>query len=305
MTTTIVPAWAGITWAGTPSNDPAWATAGASETCLILSPADSDAATLACGLSATLAVTNLQTMAPSRKWRAPATSDYLTVTFVTPIAANALALVGANFTAAAMVRVRGFTTAAAMTAGTGETVDTGWQSAWPLGIKPIASNWLNHTTLLKWTNENALMYWRIDITDGGAGITYTEVGRLALSRAWRPTINLDQEFTMGHASADVQIISDWGATYGDARFSPRTFEIKFSAQEWRDVMDSVADLQRLRGLARDLIVCIDPAETTDFHRLTMQGVFTSLSGLNTIQGFSATAGRHMWSFNLPLRELIF
>ena len=209
----------------------------------------------------------------------------------------------AHFTTAAMVRVRGFTTAAAMDAGTGETVDTGWVSAWPLGIKPTASNWLNHTTLLRWSNDTALMYWRVDITDGGAGITYIEAGRLALGRAWRPSIRLDVEFSIGHASADVQIISDWGATYGEARFAARTFEIRFSAQEWRDVMDSAADLQRLRGLARDLIVCIDPAQTTDFHRLTMQGVFTSLNALNAIPGFST--GGQMWSFTLPLRELIF
>jgi hypothetical protein len=46
---TIVPAWGGIAWAGTPSDAASWASAGASGNCLILSPADSDAATLACG----------------------------------------------------------------------------------------------------------------------------------------------------------------------------------------------------------------------------------------------------------------
>lgn len=296
--------WASIPWAGNPAyTGLTWPTAGDSETCFVLSPADSDAATLACGLSATLSVTNLQTMAPAQKWRAPATSDYITVTFASPVAANALALVGHNFTANAIVRVRGFTTAANMAAQTSAVVDTNWQSAWPLGTKPAVTNWLNHTTILRWSNDTALTYWRVDIADGGAGITYTEVGRLALGRAWRPTIRLDLEFSIGHASADVQLISDWGATYGDARYAARIFDLKFSAQEWRDVMDSVADLQRLRGLARDMVVSIDPAATTDFHRFTMQGVFSNLSALNTIPGWGTTG--QMWSFNLPLRELLF
>ena len=59
----------------------------------ILSPTASDAATITAGSQvATLPAANLQSQQPKKVWRSASASDYLNVSFATPIAANMLAL---------------------------------------------------------------------------------------------------------------------------------------------------------------------------------------------------------------------
>ena len=70
----------------------------------ILSPTDSDLATIAAGSQvSTLPVANLQSQQPKKVWRSGSTADYLNVSFAAPIAANMLALVGHNLSAAGLV----------------------------------------------------------------------------------------------------------------------------------------------------------------------------------------------------------
>ena len=281
-------------------------TAGAGERVLFLSPADSDAATIAVGSTAQLALANLQDMAPAKKWRSAAatTSDYITLAFASPVACNALALVAHNLTSAGWLRVRGANTAADVTAS--PVVDTKLLQAWPLGVKPTISTWLNYSSLIRWTNDAPLQYWRVDIADGGsgAGQTYLEAGRLALGRAWQPASNLGFDTSMAYKSSDLQINSPWNTMYTDARFPARVFDMRFEAHEQRDAFDGAMELQRRRGMAKDIIVSLDPAETTDFHRYTMQGVMTNISAVNR-QPLWSSANSPLYQFSIQLQELIF
>lgn len=271
------------------------------ENVLFLSPSSSDAATLA-GSSAvsTLPVTNLQSLQPQKKWRTTgAAAEWVTIDFGAATSLNCLALVGGNLSGSATLRVRLAATAGAVTSA--PAYDSGVVSAWPATGKPSVSSWPNYLNMLRWAAVS-YRYARLDIADPAPATTYLEFGRLALGASWQPSLNVDIDGALGFAPADKQIVSDWGYTFTDPRFSPRTFDLPFSAGDRRDVFDNAFEIQRLAGLARDVICVLDPSETTDFHRYAMQGVFTSAAQFVPKQLWSANGWN--WAFRPQLRELL-
>ena len=278
---------------------------GVSKPLLLLSPTDSDAATMAAGTQvATLPVGNLQTIQPQKKWRSTATLDYVSVTFASPIAANALALVGHNLSGVAVIRVRGAILQANLTAA--PDIDTGWQSAWPATGKPTIANWPNWLALLTWANTTATQYWRVDIADPGNTDGYLEAGRLVLGTSWQPTYNFDvQGSPIGFDSVDAQSKSALGFLFtSKAVNSPaRLFNVAISGTNRREVFDGISEIQRLRSLWGDVICCLDPAETTDFHRFSMQGAFIQKPDYPIVPWFDST-GAQMFGAKIGLNELL-
>ncbi len=271
---------------------------------VLLSPRDSDSATLIAGSEvSTLPAANLQSQQPKKVWRSGSAVDYVAATFAAPVAANMLAIVGHNFSAAAVWRVRGDATFAGTTAT--PAVDTGWQGVWPATGKPIDASWPRHLSALLWANDSAYTFWRVDIADPGAGQTHIEAGRLVLGRSWQPTTNFDLAGTpLAYDQRDVQTVTDYGETFTDrrTRSAPRRFALQIGAADRREVLDGIAEIQRLRGLWGDVICLLDPAATTDFHRHSMQGLFSAPQEHQIVPQF--TANGEMWTVNLPLREII-
>lgn len=248
---------------------------------LLLSPSASDAATITADSAVpTLPAANLQNVQPTRKWRSEGVEASLYVTFPEngdeeEIKANALALVGVNLTHTGMIRVRGAATAEGLD---GTLLDTGLNSAWPGGVKPYVRDWPQFTVMAFWENDEPLRFWRIDLVDAGGGLSYLEAGRLMLGRAWQPRFNVDVggEF-MAYDPRDVVAETDRGHTFTDRRTAspPRLFTLNITASNRREIFDGLAEMQRLAGLAGDVVCCLDPTDATDFHRYVMQGRFTS------------------------------
>jgi hypothetical protein len=271
---------------------------------LILSPTDSDAATVAASSQvATLPATNLQTMAPKRKWRSSGLTEFLTFDFgAAGVAANGLALIGHNLTGAATIRVRGKATSDVTVT---PTVDTGAVSAWPASGKPTVAYWPQYFSWLQWTNAATLRYWRLDIADAANPAGYVEAGRTMLGRYWQPTQDFDFGGTpLAFDTRDVQTVTDYGEIFTDRRqrSAARRTSLKISAGDKREVLDGIAEVQRLRGMWGDVACLLEPAATTDFHRFSMQGVFTTPQEHQIVQQFSNNA--EMWTVNFPLREVI-
>ena len=282
-----------------------WPTAGASERVLLLSPRDSDLATLVASAQAsTLPVGNLQTIQPQKKWRAAGvTTCSITIALAQAIACNALALVAHNLTAAAVFRIRGAGSSAAVTYA--PVVDTGYVSAWPLGVKPLVASWPNYLSLVRWTNAAALQYWQLDIYDTGPGQTYLEAGRLVIGKAWQPSTNFDLGgYPVGFDPQDVQMKTPSGYTFTDRRAASagRQIALQITGANQREVLDGVAEMQRLCGMWGDVIVCLDPAATTDFHRQSMQGVFTAKPRFPIVPLFDADGIQY--GATLSLDELL-
>lgn len=274
------------------------------EPLILLSPADSDAAVIsASSETSDLPVTNLQNVQPRKKWRSSGTSVYLLVTFPAGVACNAFALVGHNLSASATVRIRGANSLAAVTAA--PVYDLGTVSAWPASGKPSVTNWPQHMLLKKWSNSTGLTVWRIDIVDSAPVTTYLEAGRLALGACWQPSINFDLSGTpLGFDNSDVQARTPYGGLFTDRRTisPPRIFEVAIYALNKREAFDGIYEIQRLRGMWGDLICCLDPAETTDLHRFTMQGAFT-MGGAYTLPP-TFDADGNMFGAGIKLREFI-
>ena len=269
----------------------------------VLSPRDSDLATVAAGSEvATLPAVNLQNQQPKKVWRSASAADYITVTFGAPVAANMLALNGHNLSAGGVFRVRGADTLANTAAA--PSVDTGWQSVWPATGKPADAYWPRYLSALLWSNDALFQYWRVDIADPAASQTYVEAGRLALGRYWQPTTNFDLSGApLGFDQVDVQTRTDYGEIFTDRRqrSAARRFGLQISAADRREVLDGIAEIQRLRGLWGDVICLLDPGATTDFHRHSMQGVFTAPQEHRIVPQF--TANGEMWTVDLQLREI--
>ena len=270
----------------------------------LLSPTDSDAATIAAGSAVTtLPAANLQSQQPKKVWRSASASDYLNVTFAAPIAANMLALVGHNLSSMGTFRVRAAATLANTV--TAPVVDTGYQSVWPATGKPVAPQWPRRLSMLTWSNDAAYLYYRVDILDPDPATTYIEAGRLVLGRYWQPTFNFDLSGTpLGFDQIDVQTKTDYGELFTDRRqrSAARRMSLQISASDKRETLDGVAEIQRLRGGHGDVIVCLDPNATTDFHRFSMQAVFTSPQEHQIVPQFNG--GDVMFTVALPLREVI-
>jgi hypothetical protein len=273
-----------------------------SERLLMLSPQDSDAAAIVASSEvATLPASNLQNIQPTRKWRSAGVSETIEVTFAEAVAANTLALIGVNFTSACTVRVVGAATYAGL--DTAPPVDTTAVSPWPGGSRPTVKNWPQFTVRVRWTNAVAYRYWRITIAD--TGIDYLEAGRLMMGRAWQPSDNWDLGGEpIAFDPRDVAAETDRGHTFTDRKTlsAPRQFELRITAGNRREVLDGLAEMQRLRGTWGDVLCCLDPGETTDAHLFTMQGRF--LSGPRYAVPPLFDSGGNMIGAGILLREFL-
>lgn len=270
---------------------------------VVLSPYDSDRATMAGGSAvASLPAANLQSQQPKKVWRSSATADYINVSFAEPVAANMLAINGHNMSAAGVFRVRGADTLPNTTAA--PVVDTGWQSVWPVTGKPADAYWPRHLSALLWSNDALCQYWRVDLADPSVTVTYIEVGRLALGRYWQPTTNFDLGGTpLGRDQRDVQTVTDYGEIFTDRRqrSAARRMSLTMSAGDKRELLDGIQEIQRLAGMSGDVFVLLDANATTDFHRFSMQCVFTAAQEHQIVPQFSN--GDVMFTASFPLREV--
>lgn len=290
-----------------PFTAPFTAIAAASSAALkVLSPRDSDAATIqASSELATLPAVNVQSMQPGKVWRTDGAREaYVTLSFAGVVAANSLAIVGHNMSGAGVVRVRLADSVANLTAAPG--VDTGWKSAWPATGKPSDAYWPRFLSTLAWSNDSAYGFARIDLADPSATLSYLEVGRLMLCRAWQPTANFDGAGAVPVAfdQRDPQTFTEYGGLFTDrrSRSAPRRMAVAISYTNRREALDGIAEIRRLAGLWGDVVVILDPNATTDFHRLSAQGVFTAPQEHRLTQIFDASG--ETWTAEIPLREVI-
>jgi hypothetical protein len=150
-----------------------------------------------------------------------------------------------------------------------------------------------------------MSFWRVEIIDPAAGQTYLEAGRLVLGRAWQPSTNFDIGGTpLAFDPTDVVAQTPSGHTFTDRRAGspPRLFNIIITAANRREVMDGIAEIQRLRGTWGDVICCLDPGETTDFHLLSMQGRLTQGGQFPSPALFDASG--YTWGASILLREFL-
>jgi hypothetical protein len=244
------------------------------ENVLLLSPRDIELAELTASSAVTaLPVDNLKNQEPTKVWRTTSPTDqYVDVTLAAAKACDAVAMSGFNMSASGVWRLRAYETAEDV--GVSHVLDSGWQSVWPGGTKHTDPDWGPEVALLRIDNESAYRYWRVELSDPGAGMTYLDVGRLALGVAAQFTINCDIEAGLGFVANDVQQPNGYGQTFTDPRpYAQRQIDMPWSALGQQEASGIAMELSRLRGQAGDVFCFLDPAEITNFHRWSLQGLF--------------------------------
>lgn len=283
---------------------PATVTPETSHTAFLLSPRASDTATITAATEVpTLPVANVQNVQPKKVYRSLSTSVSLSIGLAAPLDCTHLAIVGANLDDSAWVRLRG--AAAPIDISGAPVVDTDWINPWPLGAKPDAPDWPSWMQVLNWENEDPLQYWQLDIVDGGGGLSYIDIGRLIIGKPWRPSMNFDFGGTpIAFDPRDAVAETDYGSTFTDRRTlsPPRLFDLQFSALSERDVLRGLFEIQRLAGLAGDVICCLDPADAENHHLMSMQGRFTRGGAYGAPPVFDEQG--HCWSTSIGLREFL-
>jgi hypothetical protein len=247
----------------------------APELALFLSSRAFDSATIT-GSSevSTLPVSYLKDSRVEKKWRTVSKVDqWLSIALEKAEACDTVAISGGNLSAAAVCRVMASNWQPGLPLS--PEFDTGWVSAWPVSGKPhLDEAWPVFTNLIRFTNLNAFRYWRLYFADPSIVTTYTELGRVLIGKAFRPTYNVDVNPAIGLESSDVRRRSTFNRTFTDPRGAPsRRMALSLSAVDQDEMRADLFELQRYCGLARDFVFSLDPAATAFHHLYTMQALF--------------------------------
>ncbi len=247
----------------------------APEHCLFLSSRTIDRATVVASTEvSTLRASFLADIQPAKKWRTTSkVGQYLNITVEQAEECDTAAFIAPNFGPSTVVRIYAAETSADLL--TTPALDTGWLSPWPGGEKPVVRDWPGFVCLVRWTNTAAYKYWRIEFADPGALLTYYDLGRVLIGKAFQPSFNVDNNPAIGLQSPDAQSRTPYARTYTDPRGpASRRMTLPLSAVNHDEMVADLFELQRYCGLARDFVFTLDPGATRrDAYLYTLQALF--------------------------------
>lgn len=257
------------------AGDPYEPPVAAPQNCLFLSSRTIDRASIVAGTEVSgLPASYLADIQPAKKHRTTGkTGQYYKITLEQAESCDSAAFIAPNFGPSTVVRIYAAETADALL--TAPALDTGWQSPWPGGEKPVVVDWPVFVALLRWTNTAAYKYWRVEFADPGALLSYFDLGRILLGQAFVPRFNVDVNPAIGLQSPDAQARTPFARTYTDPRGpASRRLTLPLSGVHHDDLVNSLFELQRYCGLARDFVFALDPgALRKDAHLYTLQALF--------------------------------
>lgn len=286
------------------AGDPYEAPVAAPQSCLFLSSRTIDRATVVAGTEVSgLPASHLADIQPAKKWRTTGkTGQYLNLTLEQAEACDSAAFIAPNHGASTVVRISAAETSDALLSA--PDLDTGWQSPWPGGEKPVVVDWPIFTGLVRWTNTAAYKYWRIEFADPGSLLTYFDLGRVLLGPAFQPRFNVDVNPAIGLQSPDAQTRTPFARTYTDPRGpASRRLTLPFSSVNHDELVASLFELQRYCGLARDFVFALDPGATRrDAYLYTLQALFADQAQFEAQPWWDGADA--VWRTSLTLTELI-
>ncbi len=235
-----------------------------------------DAGTVTAGNEVTtLPATNLQDPQPTKRWRSTTivSSVYIQVDLTEAKAINLIALISHNGTASATWRIRAATSEGGLTSAPG--FDSGAISMWPISRPtdwPVRSLFSRHWL----TTAQSFQWWRIDISDAGNSDLFFEAGRIIIDAAWQPTIGLSPNWGVGWVDPGPREMSLGGNIYPTQRSRRRRIDLNLDFNDETEMLANAFELQRKRGRSQDILVLVDPTETTNWHRTAVYGLMSDL-----------------------------
>lgn len=237
-----------------------------------------DAAILTAGnAESLLPISNLQTRQPTKRWRTTSLSTmYIVADLTEAKSINLISLISHNGSASATWRIRGATSEANLTAAPG--YDSTAISMWPI-TKP--TDWLTRSMFSRlWlTTAQSYRWWRVDVIDAGNSDGWFEAGRLIIDAAWQPTIGLTPNWGVGWIDPGPREESLGGNLYPTQRARRRLIELNLDFNDETEMLANAFELQRTRGRSEDVLVMVDPTETTNWHRTGVYGLMVNIQPL--------------------------
>jgi len=213
-------------------------------------------------------VENLQATQPTDYWESQTDTPFVVLDRGSAQTFNIVALLFTNVQAGDTWQVRAADTEANLTAAPG--YDSGSVT---FRVAGDDDTWDRHHGLLYLSTAQTYRWIRIDLTLG-SGATL-EAGRLVIGNFFQPSVNESYGRTLGFADPGTTIRTDGGALISDERSRFLTANITLGFLSESELFDSALEFQRLRGTSNDLLIVLDPAESSYLMHQLIYGKLTS------------------------------
>lgn len=240
---------------------------------MLATPVLSDAGTVQAGSqSGGAPVTNLLSMQPGLPWRALDLGNaWFTVNLPAAPEIDFVALLAHTASAAATWRIRAADSEGDLTAA--PAYDSTEVSMWPPGGRPSGYTHLPSVLSLI-AAPVSRAWWRIDILDPGNPKPWVNVGRLYLSKLFRPGRNFAFGASGGWNDPSPRETSVGGQIYPEPRPQHREETVTFAWLSEEEMYDGIEEIRRQRGTSRDLLLIPNIDDTARLHQKMIYGLLS-------------------------------
>lgn len=258
---------------------------------ILATPILSDAASLtASSAPASLPVENLQRMSVGQVWRNLNPSGcYIVADLGSDKAVNFVGLIAHNASSRGFVRVR----AASVLGDIESSPDydsgnlpmrshqSGYDASWASGVSDEEYGALDLNSFLLSISEQSLRYWRFDITD--EEISYLDIGRLYISKAWTPSTNIDYGVRDGFIDPSLveRTYGGRNAVVDRPKYRYSEFHLAFGTKE--EMYDEAFEIDRLRGQSKDVLFINDIEDKDRLQKRTIYGLLKESQPIENTQ----------------------
>lgn len=236
---------------------------------ILATPVFSDLATLTGSESVgDMTISNLNKRSLKRKYRTlELSSVVINVDLGSVRNVNFFALIAHNLTSSATITVQAGSTDAVTDYNTGALS----------GITGNDAGFEQQSFYKFLMSGQRFRYWRFTISDASNPDNYIQIGRLYLSNAFQPTINIDYGVSWGFE--DRSLISETvsGEVVPLVRPKRKMCDWSLSFGSESEMFGTLFDIDRLRGMSKDVIFIEDPEATTYAQHKFIYGLMSELN----------------------------
>ena len=257
---------------------------------------------MATSQSGTLPVTNLQYQQPEKKWRALNTTPRVYVRLQgAGRACSGLAVIAHNGTAEAKLRIMGGLTQDTVNGVNAPYYDSGLVSMWPVSGPPVdALGYAYLSSLITWTNTQALPWWSISFSDP-TNLSPFEAGRVMLDAAIRPMAALSGGIALNVVTKGEQRRGDFNRLRTEVRGpNSRRMLLPWTAVNKDTFRRDFFDFQMAHGIVKDFFFSADPDSDQDLQMYSMQALFENLTEFSRLLQYDTSGG--IWKGDMVITE---
>ena len=122
-------------------------------------------------------------------------------------------------------------------------------------------------------------YWRVEIDDTANSDGYVDLGRLFLSYAYEPTVNMRNGFSFGWETSSTVTETDGGASYHNDRPRRRLMEFIIPQLPQNEALVRGFEMLRQLGTSGQLYIVFDADDTEHMGRRAYLGTLADLDPL--------------------------